>query len=58
MAPRKPPIRGPQPDVLPDSLPGQPEPDVLPDSLGRPPPESDMPDSLPGNGEDLDDLSR
>jgi len=55
MGPSPTPTRPPQPDVLPDSLPGSPEPDVLPDSLGRAPPESTMPDALPPRDEDVDD---
>ena len=58
MAPRPPGTRRPQPDLLPDSLPGKPEPDVLPDSLGRPLPESDIPDSLPRPDRDVDDGPR
>jgi hypothetical protein len=58
MAPRPPRIRRPQPDVLPDSLPGSPEPDVLPDSLGSPPSESSMPDTLPRRDDDVDDGPR
>jgi hypothetical protein len=55
MAPQPPRKRRPQPDLLPDSLPGKGEPDVLPDSLGREPPESSAPDALPRRQVDVDE---
>jgi hypothetical protein len=44
--PPRPPVRGPQPDLVPDSLPGNNDPDVR--RPGVESPEPMPPDSLPG----------